>query len=110
MQPSPDDEQPPHGLSAHALMRLRQRGLHASDVEVVLANGTEYDEAVVLTAADVAESIAVRKREIADLERLSGAAVILAGAGLVATVYRPDSRRMQRLQGRRPRPTRSRSH
>lgn len=86
-------------LSQHAEVRLRQRGYRDRDVEVVLAHGTSLNEATVLTDEDVARAISAKKREIHDLERLRGTAVILAD-GVVASIYRPDRRRLRRFMGR----------
>jgi hypothetical protein len=86
-------------MSQHAEVRLRQRGYRDRDVDVVLAHGTPLDEATVLTDEDVARAISAMKREIRDIERLRGTAVILAD-GVVASVYRPDRRRLRRFMGR----------
>jgi hypothetical protein len=90
-------------ISRHAETRLRQRGFRDQDVEVVLVHGTPLNEATVLTDADVASAVAAKKREIHDLERLRGTAVILAD-GVVASVYRPSRRRLRRFMGRGRRP------
>lgn len=86
-------------VSKHAAARLRQRGYRDRDVEVVLAHGTHLNEATVLTDEDAARAIAAKKREIHELERLRGTAVVVAD-GVVASVYRPDRRRLRRFMGR----------
>lgn len=87
-------------LSAHAQQRLRQRGYRERDIEMVMIYGTVCADAVVLTDRDVRRAIETKKREIQDLEHLRGTAVIVQD-GVVATVYRPDRRRMRRFLSRR---------
>ena len=86
-------------MSRHASERAQQRGFKPSDLELILGNGTTYSEATVLTRKDAEQAIRQRKREIQDLERLKGAAVIHQ-AGVVATMYRPGKRRLRKLRGR----------
>ncbi|MHB1191949.1 MAG: hypothetical protein ACYC6F_02795 [Longimicrobiales bacterium] len=86
-------------LSAHALQRGQQRGFKGSDVELILAHGTDCTEATILTDKDAEAAIAQRKQEIQDLERLKGAAAIHA-EGVVTTLYRPSRVRRRRLLGR----------
>lgn len=86
-------------MSGHAEQRLQQRGFRAADVDLVLAHGTECAEATILMPKDADEAIARRKREIEDLRRLKGTAVIHQ-EGVVATVYRPSKGRTRRLLGR----------
>ena len=87
-------------LSDHAEERLRQRGYRERDVETVIAYGTLCADAIVLTDKDVRRAIETKKREIQDLERLRGTAVVVQD-GVVATVYRPGRRRMRRFLSRR---------
>lgn len=86
----------PSRTQTHAQKRLRQRGFRQCDVELVLANGVDCDEATVLTDQAARQAIAVRKQEIIALERLRGAAVVVAGDA-IATVYRPGRGRMRRF-------------
>lgn len=90
----------PVNLTRHAEERLRQRGYRERDLAIVLNYGTTCDEAVVLTDADVSRAIAEKKREIRDLERLRGTALVVEGS-VATTVYRPDRRRMRRFLSRR---------
>ncbi len=89
--------------SAHAELRARQRGFRDADVELILAFGTDTDNGAILTSADAERGVAALKRQIADLERLAGAAVVTEG-GTVVTLYhaRPTrARHMLRNAGRR---------
>jgi len=86
-------------MSAHARARVRQRGYREDDIQLVLAHGTDGDEAVVLTDADAEREIEQLKHRIHRLERLRGTAVIFSDATVVS-VYRPDRLRLRRLLGR----------
>ena len=83
-------------VTGHALVRMGQRGYRGSDIELVLAYGTESREAVVLTRSDVKQGVRTLKGQIQALERLNGTAVVTARE-VIQTVYRPDKRRMKRF-------------
>jgi hypothetical protein len=85
-------------LTKHARVRMRQRGYRGFDIELVLRYGTERQEAVVLTDADVERGVRRLKQEIQALERLNGTAIV-SGGEVVRTVYRPSKRRMRKLLG-----------
>ena len=89
--------------SAHAELRARQRGFRDADVELILAFGTDTDNGAILTSADAERGVAALKRQIADLERLTGAAVVTEG-DTVVTLYharQTRARHMLRNAGRR---------
>lgn len=65
-----------------------------------MAHGTVCAEAIVLTDKDVRKAIEARKREIQDLERLRGTAVVVNDE-TIATIYRPDQARLRRFLSRR---------
>jgi hypothetical protein len=83
-------------LTRHGAERLRQRGYRKGDLDLVLALGTPAGNAVLLTDHDVDAEIAEHRRHIAQLERLRGTAVILAG-DRVLSVYRPRRSKFRRL-------------
>lgn len=90
-------------VTQHADVRARQRGFRDEDVELILTYGTDTDEGAVLTAADARRGVEVLKRQIAAIERLTGAAVVTDGAQVV-TLYHPRpgrARHMLRRAGRR---------
>lgn len=93
-------------LSEHAEERIQGRGLRKTDVEVILAYGSPKGDAVLLTERDAAEAIGELHRQIAQLERLKGAAVFLADQEIVS-VYRPKKWKLRKMFGkkahRRPR-------
>lgn len=91
-------------LSAHAEKRLRQRGYRERDIQTMMSYGTVCAEAVVLTAENVSQAIETKKREIQDLERLRGTAMVVQ-EWVVVTMYRPDRHRWRRFLSRRCRPS-----
>jgi hypothetical protein len=81
-------------------VRLRQRGLRERDVEVVLRYGIAGGEAVVLTRKAAAAAVAELRRQIAQIERLRGAAVFTREAAVV-TLFRPSEEQIRRLLRRK---------
>lgn len=92
-------------LTEHAEVRARQRGFRERDVEVILRFGTHTDEGTLLTERDVRDGINELKRQIAALERLSGAAVVTDGNNIITPYHPKDTRarHMLRYAGRRRR-------
>ena len=86
-------------LSRHAETRLRQRGLRASDVDLILRCATEIGEDLYfLTRKDVEREKHRLKQEIQALERLNGQKLVVAEETIV-TCYksrRYDQQRMLR--------------
>lgn len=73
--------------SLHGRIRMQQRGYRDEDVNLILGLATPIaDDAFMLTAQDAEREIARRKREIQQLERLSGSKIIVAG-GMIITLY-----------------------
>jgi len=92
-------------LTRHAEARIRQRGLRERDVALVLDAATPLaDEAWLLTAADADRAIAIRKREIEQLQRLRGCKVVVSGDAVVTVCHtRPAIRRRALRRGRETR-------
>ena len=89
-------------ITDHAEARMRQRGFRNADVAMMVRSATEMaDDAYVMTDADVSREITRRKAEIAQLERLRGAKIVLDG-DMVVTMYhpRPKARRWELRRGR----------
>jgi hypothetical protein len=83
-------------LSHHADARIRQRGVRASDLALVVAHGTPVDDGYFLRTRDVAAAEAEMKRTITRLHRLEGAFVAVAD-DTVLSVYRPCKVRRRKL-------------
>ena len=86
-------------LTLHARMRIRQRGFRERDVDLILEQGTLTHDGVILTRKHVADLVADYRRKIADLTRLSGAAVF-SEDGVVVSIYRPDASKFRRMTSR----------
>jgi len=85
------------GLSQHAAIRTRQRGLRERDVEVIVQTGSALDaDSVFLRNRDVEREIREHKQAITALERLRGCRVVVAGETVV-TVYRASRKTEKRL-------------
>jgi len=86
-------------LSNHAKVRMRQRGLRRTDLDLVLRCASEIGEDVYfLSRKDAEREISRRKREIQALERLRDHKVVVADETVV-TCYRShcnDQKRMLR--------------
>ena len=83
-------------LSTHADGRIRQRGVRASDVALVVQHGTPVRDGYLLRGRDVAAAEAELKRTIARLNRLRGTFVAVAD-DTVLSVYRPCRVRRRKL-------------
>lgn len=79
-------------FTRHASERQNKRGIRKSDVAALLTMGNDNNGRVWLSSAEINQEIAVRKDEIACLERLRGKVVIVDGNAII-TVYRKDRRR-----------------
>ena len=75
-------------LTKHAQRRARQRGFRDSDVAMILQTATQVAaDAYMLTRADAAREIARRKREIQQLERLSGSKIIVQDENVITCYH-----------------------
>lgn len=84
-------------MSRHAETRAQQRGIRESDIPVIVAAGTQFnDDSVFLLARDVDREIQKRKREICALERLRGCRVVIEGRTII-TIYRPSRKTEKKL-------------
>jgi hypothetical protein len=94
-----------HTITAHAEARMRQRGLHDTDLELIIATATQVaPDAYLLTRADAEREIARRKFEIQRIERLRDWKIVISG-GTVLTCYpsRPKDQRRTLRKGRNKR-------
>jgi hypothetical protein len=75
---------------------MNQRGIRKHDLDLILRYGTNCRDGVILDGRTVDRLVRDMKREMAALERLSGAFAVTDGE-TVKTVYRPG-RRKRRAQ------------
>lgn len=89
-------------ITRHGEARLSQRGIRKSDLDILLAYGTETGpDRIILRKHDAAQAIRDFKRRITALERLSGTEVVIADGQLITAYHRtrplrPSGRRMRR--------------
>ena len=68
----------------HAEQRIRQRGFHDQDSEIILHFGTSLDDmSVILLNKDVDRETALLKSQIKNLERLRNCKAVVAGDKLI---------------------------
>jgi hypothetical protein len=83
-------------LTQHAQQRIRQRGRKESDVDFVLAHGTECRDGVLFSNKDCARLVEDARRKIALASRLAGTFIACDGA-TVKTVFRASKDQQQRM-------------
>ncbi len=85
-------------ITRHAETRMAQRGIRDTDVDFLLAHGTDMGaDRIMLTKRDAAKAIRDLKKRIADIERLTGKVIVVA-EGCLVTAYH-GSRRTRRPRG-----------
>ena len=76
-------------ITRHGQIRMSQRGISATDLDFVLAHGTDIgQDRITLTTRDAAKLIRKRKEEVAKIERLIGK-VFVVSEGRLVTAYHP---------------------
>lgn len=90
-------------ITRHGEARLSQRGIRKSDLDILLAHGTETGpDRIMLRKHDAAQAIRDFKRQITVLERLSGKEVVIADGQLITAYHRTRPHRPSgRKAGRR---------
>jgi len=74
-------------ISKHGEERMNQRGFRKRDLDLLLRYGHGCRDGVLLDKQATNQAVRQLKREISDLERLSGTFLVLQG-GEVTTLYR----------------------
>jgi len=83
-------------LTRHAQQRIRQRGRKESEVDFLLAHGTECRDGVLFTNTDCARLIEDARRKIALASKLTGTFIACEGAA-VKTVFRASKYQQHRM-------------
>ena len=83
-------------FSSHAQQRLQQRGLNRSDIDLILAHGTETSDGYYLRRRDVKEAEREFRKLINHLNRLAGKYVVVDG-DTVITAYHPGKKKQKRV-------------
>jgi hypothetical protein len=84
-------------LSFHAQGRLRQRGIKNGDLEVVRSFGEPVADGYLMSDKAIEHRKHELQRQLQQLERLRGLALIEA-SDCVVTIYRADNNRVKRLR------------
>ncbi len=80
------------GITRHGEIRMSQRGIRKSDLEFLLAHGTEIGlDRIMLTKRDAAKEIGMLKKQIANLERLAGKVLVVSDGYLVTAYHQATS-------------------
>jgi hypothetical protein len=91
-------EQIPRGaLSKHATCRMNQRGISQEDIETVRNHGIQIRDGYLMTRKTIAARRSDLNRELQQLDKLDGVAVIEAEQTIVTT-YRTDRKTFRRLR------------
>ena len=83
-------------LTDHALRRMAQRNISASDLDWILAIGSEVEDGFLVRQKDCEAFEASLKALIARIRRLKGRRVVVSD-GCVVTAYRASRSEEQRL-------------
>ena len=76
-------------ITRHGEVRMSQRGIRETDLNLGLDYGTELGtDRVMLTTKDAAKLIRIWKQEIAKIERVTGK-VFVVSEGRLVTAYHP---------------------
>lgn len=84
-------------LSAHAQVRMHQRGVKLGDLELVRALGEQVSDGYLISDKAIEQGRLILRAQMQQLERLRGLALIEI-TGCVVTVYRADKKRIKRLR------------
>lgn len=86
-------------ITRHAQARMSQRGIRETDVDFLLAHGTDMGaDRIMLTKRDAAKAIRDLKKRIAHIERLTGKVIVVA-EGCLVTAYH-EAKRTRRRGGK----------
>lgn len=84
-------------ITRHGQTRLSQRGIRETDVDLLLAHGTEIGrDRIMLMARDAAKLIRDKKQEIARIERMTGKVLVVSDGRLVTAYHQTTPTRMSR--------------
>ena len=83
-------------MTDHALVRLAQRGLGCSDVELILGIGSEVEDGVLVRSKDCEEIERAMALLLSRVRRLKGKRLVTADGSLV-TAYHAGRREERRL-------------
>jgi len=80
----------------HSRQRMAQRGLGATDIDVILQYATEVPDGYVMRNKDCQKAVSELNRQIEMVRRLSGKRLVVIDGALV-TVYQADDHKVRQL-------------
>jgi len=83
-------------LTRHAVQRMAQRGFHCSDVDVIVAIGTEVRDGYLVTRKDCEDAERTLRRMPTTISRLKGKRLVTHG-GTVITAYHASATEERKL-------------
>ena len=84
-------------ITRHGGIRMSQRGIRETDLEVLLTHGTEIGrDRIMLKKRDAARVIRDLKKQIANIERLTDKVLVVADGQLITTYHQTTSIRPPR--------------
>ncbi len=86
-------------MTLHACQRMSQRGLNASDVDLIMELGCDVPDGVLVTRKDCEEFERRARAAIARIRRLEGKRVVVSDGRLV-TAYHATASEQNRLMKR----------
>ena len=87
----------PLHITRHAEVRLSQRGIRHSDLNVLLDHGTDIGQnKLMLRAQDAERVIRNLKKQIARIQRLTDKVIVVSEGTLITAYHQSNSRRTKR--------------
>ena len=83
-------------LSFHAQQRIQQRGMTETDIDLILAHGTETPDGFYLRDKDARGLERELRKRINQINRLAGKYVVIEG-DTVVTAYHPSRKKQKRI-------------
>ncbi len=91
-------------ITRHGQVRMSQRGIRHSDLEVLLTHGTDVGrDRIMLRERDAAKLIRRLKKQITTVERLTNKVLVVPEGKLVTAYHQVKSTRPSYRRVRRPR-------
>ena len=86
-------------LTNHAVVRMAQRGILPSDLDIIFAIGSEVEDGILVRQKDVEAAERSIRNLLKRLQKVKGKRLVLAGGCLVTACHASDRER-QRLTRR----------
>ena len=79
-------------ITRHGEVRMSQRGIRKTDLEVILAHGTDIGRnRIMLTRRGAAKAIGALKKQVSMIERLTDKVLVVTDGRLVTAYHQSES-------------------